>query len=267
MSDPMTPEVRNWIKRTEARPPDAHHSAREVMARLPEVRQPRRWWPFPVIYRKAQPAPKTTDTTQYRPSPSPATNGHTPTATGRTQTMLSPVKAITVTALVFTIGGMMLIAQPFDRQGGNVPGAEVTDESMSPSQVSGRYIYERSQTRHSELFRSEDGVERFPGDSWAGITVESSDPRLAGEASFTLDRDIYPGRIGIVWGTGVITNEAGSWTGSTVGVIRPEDGIAWRTRDQFTGSGAYEGLSVMLDKESNGEFEGVIVPGPLPDGE
>ena len=66
---------------------------------------------------------------------------------------------------------------------------------------------------------------------------------------------------------GSITNEAGSWTGSTVGVIRPEDGIAWRTWDQFTGSGAYEGLSVMLDKESNGEFEGVIVPGPLPDGE
>jgi hypothetical protein len=161
----------------------------------------------------------------------------------------------------------MLIAQPFDRQGGNVPGAEVTDESMSPSQVSGRYIYERSQTRHPELFRSEDGVERFPGDSWADITVESSDPRLAGVASFTLDRDIYPGRIGVVWGTGVITNEAGSWTGSTVGIIRPEDGISWRTRDQFTGSGAYEGLSVMLDKESNGEFEGVIVPGPLPEGE
>jgi hypothetical protein len=261
MSDPMNPEVRDWLKRTEAEPPDAHQGARQVMARLPEVRQRRRWWPFPVIHREPQSVPTTTATTQHEPSFTPAT------AIGRTQTMLSPVKAITVTALVFTIGGMMLIAQPFDRQGGNVPGAEVTDESMSPSQVSGRYIYQRSQTRHRELFRSEDGVERFPGDSWADITVESSDPRLAGEASFTLDRDIYPGRIGIVWGTGVITNEAGSWTGSTVGIIRPEDGISWRTRDQFTGSGAYEGLSVMLDKESNGEFEGVIVPGPLPDGE
>jgi hypothetical protein len=262
MSDPMNPEVRDWLKRTAAEPPDAHQSARQVMARLPEVRQRRRWWPFPVIHREPQSVPTTTAATQHEPSFIPAT-----TAIGRTQTMLSPVKAITVTALVFTIGGMMLIAQPFDRQGGNVPGAEVTDESMSPSQVSGRYIYQRSQTRHRELFRSEDGVERFPGDSWADITVESSDPRLAGEASFTLDRDIYPGRIGIVWGTGVITNEAGSWTGSTVGVIRPEDGIAWRTWDQFTGSGAYEGLSVMLDKESNGEFEGVIVPGPLPQGE
>jgi hypothetical protein len=180
--------------------------------------------------------------------------------------MFSPVSAITAGAIVFALGSVMLIAQPFDQQS-SVPGAEVADESMPPAQVSGRYIYDGIQTQRPEFSRSEDGVEHFRGDSWAGITVESSDPRLAGEASFTLDRDIYPGRFGTVWGTGIITNEAGSWTGSTVGVIRPDDGIAWRTWDQFTGSGAYEGLSVILDKESNGEFEGVIVPGPLPDGE
>jgi hypothetical protein len=266
MNGPMTPEVRDWIKRTDVEPPDAHQSARQVMARLPGVRQRRRWWPFPVIHREPQWIPKATDIIQHKRSSIPATIGHSPTITRRTQAMLSPVSAITAGAIVFALGSVMLIAQPFDQQS-SVPGAEVADVPMPPAQVTGRYIYDGIQTGRPEFSRSEDGVEHFRGDSWAGITVESSDPRLAGEASFTLDRDIYPGRFGTVRGTGVITNEAGSWTGSTVGVIRPDDGIAWRTWDQFTGSGAYEGLSVMLDKESNGEFEGVIVPGPLPDGE
>ena len=41
--------------------------------------------------------------------------------------MFSPVKAITAGALVFALGGMFLIAQPFGQQGATVPGA-ATDE-------------------------------------------------------------------------------------------------------------------------------------------
>ena len=120
MSDPMPPEVRDWMKRTDAEPPDAQRSARQVMTRLPEVRQRSRWWPFPVRYRtpKAPTTNTTTNaTTEYQPGPIPATNGHTPTVIGRTQSMFSPVKAITAGAIVATLGGVMLISQPFEQQG------------------------------------------------------------------------------------------------------------------------------------------------------
>ena len=96
---------------------------------------------------------------------------------------------------------------------------------------------------------------------WAGITVESSDPRLTGEAAFVLDRDIYPGGVGAGWGTTLITNENGSWTGSGASLVRPGDGISWAGLDRLTGTGDYEGLSVvLLEGEGNGEFEAVIFP-------
>ncbi|MEA2026800.1 MAG: hypothetical protein U9O18_08910, partial [Chloroflexota bacterium] len=41
--------------------------------------------------------------------------------------MLSPVKAITAGAIIFALGGAFLIAQPFDREGGGVPGAESSE--------------------------------------------------------------------------------------------------------------------------------------------
>ena len=50
--------------------------------------------------------------------------------------MLSPVKAITAGALVFALGGVMLIAQPFGQQG-SVPGAETDTEAEAPAWVTG----------------------------------------------------------------------------------------------------------------------------------
>jgi hypothetical protein len=262
MSDPMTPEVKDWMKRTDVEPPDANESARQVRARLPGVRQRRRWWPFPVFYRQPE-----TPANEH-PTSTPATNGHTPTVIGRTSSMLSPVKAITAGALVFAVGGVLLIAQPFDQQRGSVPGAEVTDEAMAPAFVTGRYIWSGTQTAPPERSTSEDGMQHIRGDSWAGITVESSDPRLTGEASFVLDRDIYPGQVGAGRGTVLIENENGSWTGSVVLLIRPADGNSWPGVSRMTGTGDYEGLSVLLlGSDGTGEFEAVILPGPLPEGE
>jgi hypothetical protein len=146
--------------------------------------------------------------------------------------------------------------------------AEVSDEAMSPAFVTGRYIFNGSPVPGRERSTSEDGVEHIRSDSWEGITVESSDPRLTGKAAFVMDRDIYPGGVGAGWGTTLITNENGSWTGSGSNLIRPGDGISWAGLDRLTGTGDYEGLSVvLLDAKGNGEFEAVIFPGPLLEGE
>jgi hypothetical protein len=45
--------------------------------------------------------------------------------------MFSPVKAIIAGALAFALGGVLLIAQPFDQQGGAVPGAEMAEQPVA----------------------------------------------------------------------------------------------------------------------------------------
>jgi hypothetical protein len=74
--------------------------------------------------------------------------------------MLSPVKAITAGALVFAIGGVMLVAQPFEQQVG-LPGA-ATD--MVPSTFA--------------VQRAGEPVER-PANVFSG-PVESTDQRASG---------------------------------------------------------------------------------------
>ena len=45
--------------------------------------------------------------------------------------MFSPAKAITTSALIVAIGGVMLIARPFDQQGPSVLGATI-DPCIAP---------------------------------------------------------------------------------------------------------------------------------------
>jgi hypothetical protein len=168
------------------------------------------------------------------------------------------MRAITRTTTLALAATLLVGGSP----GIHAQSPEPSADPLAPAHITGRYTYGGHQTV-SPTVTVEDGVTHYRGgETWEGIGVSSSDPRFTGKASFTFDRDLYPDRFGAVWGTGVITNEAGSWTGTSVGAIRPGDGIAWRTWDQFTGSGAYEGLTIMLIKENTGEFEGVILPTP-----
>lgn len=272
MSDPMTPEVKDWMKRTDAEPPDAHQSARQVRARLPEVRQRRRWWPFPVFYRK----PGSPSTEQ--PTSTPAMHGQTPTIIGRTTSMISPVKAITAGALVFAIGGTFLIAQPF-QQSNTVPGAEgdeATTEPMPPAIVSGGMVDWGEGTYMDETEAIEDGVNRRRGLRFEGARFEMDDPRLSGDVTYEHVSDWHwedesEGSGGALFGTiWRIENDEGSWSSSchSLQVMGPApDPIV--SSCLYTGAGAYDGLSAYLVKELYaGELpypiKGLIFEGDLP---
>ena len=124
-----------WFSDREVAPENPDEGVARVMSELPQTRQQGRWLPLPLHRSKvASTTPSTSDTADYQPSPIPATNGHTPTVIGRTQSMLSPAKAITAGALVFALGGALLIAQPFQQQG-SVPGAEA--EAVASTWVTG----------------------------------------------------------------------------------------------------------------------------------
>jgi len=139
----------SWLKDTDVAAPDSRLTADQVRARLPQTRQRGRWWPL--LSSKRTPAPADgMPSTAFQPIRIPTTTSHTPIVTRRTRSMFSPAKAITAGALVFAIGGVLLIAQPFDQQGGSVPGAATDIERAAPVEFTGRFVVgqHRASRRH-----------------------------------------------------------------------------------------------------------------------
>jgi len=257
-----TPALGSWLKDTDITPPDPYASARQIMTGLPEREKRRNWWPF---HRHTTPiAPPTTDQTiEYQPAPIPATNGHTPTVLGRTKSMFSPVKAITAGALVFALGGVLLIAQPFDQQGGSVPGAATDAEPILPVEVIGQM----------RLF--EGGVERWTTD----------DARLTGDARWDPAegsyRDPAPSYFLNGW---LLETDEGSWRPLPIPVVilpdqeRPEGcSVPVHCLGGLTdfdlvliGEGGYEGLTFIaratwtVNGERGFDVHGFIIEGEVP---
>jgi hypothetical protein len=265
----MTTTVRKWMKRTDATAPDAHQSARQVMARLPQVRQRSRWWPLPNIRRAAKPS-SSDQSNDYQPTSIPATNGHSPTVLGRTQSMFSPVKAITAGALIFAIGSAFAIAQPFGQQP-TVPGAET--EAIAPAWVTG-------DIRAANVPCTADPVV-MEGDVSRGRNIEcnpqtwtSSDPRLTGQVSRRWSEDTFPtdeGPISVSMGAAYLRNDGGGWVCSDTSLLKGS-GKSSESVTETTficiGDGGYEGLSALLVSEFtlgfSEEFVGLIFSGDFP---
>jgi hypothetical protein len=175
--------------------------------------------------------------------------------------MFSPVKAITAGALIFALGGLLLVAQPFDRLGGGVPGAEQGAAPAAPVEVTATHRdigcegYDSSEV--------EGRVVRVYGNTCT-VDNEWSDPRLQGTETYI---DNY-----------VDHADSGLTIGHYVHNIVTADG-AWRMRPQFRfespglenfsgtwvldGEGAYEGLSAVLAMGEEGDLHGFIIESDL----
>jgi hypothetical protein len=256
----LQPLLEVWLRDREVPRPDVQTGVARVMANVPRTRQQRRWLPFPVSHRKARPP---TGTADYRPSPIPATNSHAPIVIGRTQAMLSPVKAVTVGALVFALGGVLFIAQPFD-QGGSVPGAEQTTYP-APVYVTGTHVRLRE-------------CEDLPGEEYGPTLLLRTtctdqhtwnDPRLQGTETFwnyCIDYPDDPSELTLCQRVINIVTDEGAWrmrpfftinAGSPDGEVGDSSSI-W----VLDGEDAYEGLSVVLAKGEEGR-SGFIVSSDL----
>jgi hypothetical protein len=256
------PFLDEWLRETEVAPPDPKKASRQVASQLPHARQVGRWLPFSLFRREARaPTATPSDTAPFQPTPIPVTNGHTPTAIGRTQTMFSPVKAITAGALVFALGGLFLIAQPFDQQG-SVPGVEQGAEPAPPVGVT---------ITTSE--GTEVGGEECTGDTRTACTRTSteqysaSDPRLSGTATYRVTEynwDEAPGNTIFEAHAIEVVNDQGRWVG-TGQFIGPLDLFVLT----LAGEGEYEGHTAVVTWDTSGEedeegMKAVIVDGGLP---
>jgi hypothetical protein len=189
--------------------------------------------------------------------------------------MFSPVKVITAGAVVFAIGGVMLIAQPSDRQGGSVPGAatDVVEGPGPAALVTGQLVTDRGGDAPFEEEHGVDGMIAQRGRD-SGGHVEMSDARLSGDVVLRDNADRWcpeacsPELLSdVLWGTIEVTNDDGSWVGTSVGTTDASAGGTGVTYYELVGAGAYEGLSAILFESETAEgypWNGVIFPGDLP---
>jgi hypothetical protein len=185
--------------------------------------------------------------------------------------MFSPLKVIAAAAIVFALGGVMLIAQPFDRQA-NVPGAEI--KAVAPTWVTGSMQHVDGSC--SETGSSNDGG--FSRHSYeCTFTWTSSDPRLTGEASDRWNEDTYQtdeGPIAVGMDASFLRNEGGDWACTNAYIVKGTDPLTQEVlTDSSTytclGGGGYEGLSAVLaskpmEDSFSDEFVGLIYSGDLP---
>lgn len=265
----MQSVLEDWLMARDAAPEDVRRSARQVMKRKARVRQRSRWWPVPVLYRRAK-TPTRSDTTEYQPSPIPASTGHTTTVIGRTQTMFSPVKAITAGALVFALAGAFLIAQPFEQRG-TVPGAQT--EAIAPMWVTGDI--QPAPSCSSSDVEVDGDVRRSRNEECNPQTWTSSDPRLTGEVSRRWNEDTYrtdERSISVGTQAAYLRNDNGGWACSNR-YLAESSGTYAESLSGLTftciGGGGYEGLSALLVVSESAEvyseeFVGVIFSGDLP---
>ena len=184
--------------------------------------------------------------------------------------MFSPVKAITAGALVFALGGVLLIAQPFDRQA-IVPAASV---DVEPTWVTG--TAELTEDCIKSPTTTDNGVvhERFdcPGQTWT-----ADDPRLTGEVRKMWRLDGYRTEAGyrsVLANRHIVDTEDGTWECESVQVARGTGlmaGIFQQETITCVGDGSYEGLTAVVQMdwgEVGHPFEAVILSGrvqPPPD--
>ncbi len=182
--------------------------------------------------------------------------------------MFSPAKAITAGAIVFAIGGVFLIAQPFDQQG-SVPGAETDTGPVAAVWVTGDIT--TAGCSGPTASTPEPGVRPEREHHQCGPQRwQTSDPRLTGLTTATWVNDIYESEEGIISvqaGTYAVENESGGWLCSNPAELATGMGryAELVTTESLTciGGGEYDGLTALLILDWSVFDPGAGVPVPL----
>jgi hypothetical protein len=265
--DRLLQEVRAWLQDEHIAVPDPEQAGRLVASRLPETRQRRRRWSLRMLGRSSGKTGARA-TIDLAP-PIPITSSYSADVTGRTQSMLSPAKAIAAGAVVFAIGSVLVLAQPFGPTE-PVPGTAGSAASQ-PVPFTVRFMPVGSSISGATT-TNEEGVVRSKGRCWGPRISEPSDPRLDGQLIICGAEDAYlsaeHGWVTASSSTYRIENAEGAWEGSAVDYswTDPSSGESTDTKAPVVlmGEGAYAGLHATLAFTHHDDIRGFIFPGPPP---
>lgn len=259
--DRLTTALGSFYKGTAPTPPDPELGLERVMTRVRKTRQRGRWWPLP-IFRRASAIPDPA----HRSTSAQSTNGYRTTTIGRTHFMFSPVKAITAGAVIFAIGGVLLIAQPSDQQRGSLPSAAV-DAEASWAAVTGT-----SGCGLGTAGVAKDGPPHSLANHILRCSDSSTDPRVSGPSTVVINLETWDEREGynaVAWLDYTIEGPEGAWVGHAYGLY-DDEGVLHLV-GILAGGEAYEGLTFTVagtipTGRSTLTYDGLIQPGSPPRG-
>ena len=232
--DQLRPVVDDWLKTTDAPPPDPVGSVHLAMANVRRTRQLGRWWPLSITARLSSPA---------RQPPGEELS----TATRALFSIPRLLAGATVLALIAGLLWSGLLTPPQDRS----PGVEA--EQVEFIVVTGTSTISA-------------------GPSPAGDDA-MSDPRVSGHANLINNYLIGDeDNTGTQWGAYRLANDDGSWEGEWIGFYEPpgdedeygtpgtQNAMAWAS-----GTGEYEGWTYVANY--TGHLLGLDVKGLLYQGD
>ena len=237
--DKLALVLRTWLQGRDLAPPDSSQSAKQVMARVPRTRQRGRWWPLP-IFRHASSTPRATADTERQPRLDIPIHGQPTPVKWGTMTMFSPAKAIMAGALVFAVGGVLLIAQPFYPRSVSLPGQQASPAGsldMGDRTLVLANTTDQTTSQAAKITRDGDIVQYR--DLAYLYEQQATDSRLDGTLEVVINFDERQDGSATMWGTETVTNEGGTWEGPMTGVIAP-DGTHY-VLGTLLGTGEYEG--------------------------
>ena len=133
--------------------------------------------------------------------------------------MFSATTFVAAGAIVALVGGILLVAQPFDRQAVSMPGAATEAaadaEDASASVVKGyleTHLWEGGY--NGELLPPLVGLGHRSRDQDQWGRLEVDDARLTGDVTFKLNIDWWDDEGQLWWGTLRIENDGGAWEGT-----------------------------------------------------
>ena len=202
--------------------------------------------------------------------------------------MFSPVKAITAGALVFAIGGMLLLAQPFEQQGSSVPGAASDEVFEPPVEVTGTVRLDVFGCSRQELGGDLTTTTRARARHTCRTTNQMSDARLTGAVTVIYENHYIDGsdlpvfagcdkdiddecafELALESGALSIENADGTWRGRPT--LNPFVGFPGSDQPAtrlmlLDGEGGYEGLAALLEftGTSPASVHGFIIDGGFP---
>jgi hypothetical protein len=120
----------------------------------------------------------------------------------------------------------------------------------------------------------EDGGGTLRGEAWSFTFVETSDPRVDGTLTISVNADTYPGGEVEVWTKALrIQNAGGAWQEVPrfeliVPWRGPDDGANVTSHSVFVGEDGYAGWTLITEggtgTENGFDFRGYIIEGELP---
>jgi len=164
-----------------------------------------------------------------------------------------------------TLASLALVAGPA------VGAAAQSPEALAPAWVTGQVFFGAQLS--APTVTTEGDVTHKRGESYENQRWDVSDPRLSGMAAASWNSDVFelPDDAGVslvAVGTYEIVNDDGSWVGGYASAGQGADpSLGMLETVILTGSGAYEGLSAILNLDWTTypvPVEGMIIPGELP---